>query len=579
MTLSQALLDALSKPLEEGVRDSVDLRRVRDLPVLDWRAHVDQLRPAVTKKVLHRPAPCRGGQVQDGLCSVCGTPLSLRDIQVAMLAYAHEFRGGFFPARTGAGKMLVSLLLPTMVGAKKPALMLPASRVDPTYTALSKYKLHWTIVPPFVLSYERLSQVAHAETLVRLAPDCLTLDEAHMAKDPSGARWKRMMPPRQGRPGISREVPFFAMSGSFASRALDEYRHLCVRALGPNAPVPHDWIEGQDWARAMNARALQPLEPGKLLTLMPAADGDGMGREAACARYGRRLVSAPGVVSSGHDIPDVPLTCSILHVPPTQEQKDVLMHLQTLWETPCGWAFEEALELARHQRACSVGIVQRWKVAPPPAWKNARKAYSMWLRGIIAQGKLDTPDQVLRALEAGQVQDEPDENGDMIVARWKEIEPTFTPEPISTIFDRSTAEYAARWLADTRGIVWTMHPELGELIEELTGVPYFREAACDARGVHIEKHRGPCVASVQSCGTGQNLQHHQHNLILTCPPNGMLEQLVSRTHRDGQKKPVSVQFVCRMGHDYKAIENVRTDAASVGASMQCVFRVSYADWT
>lgn len=564
---SPALQSALARSGSlDGVRDTPDLRRVRDLPQLDWKALVADLRGPVLRKVLlNGGKPCRGGHVVEGCCSVCGTPLDLRDIQVGMLAYVHEYQGGFFTARTGAGKMLTSLLVPTMLAARKPLLLVPASRVDPTYTALQAYKNHWRIVVPHVLSYERLSQAAYADTIVKLAPDVVTADEAHGLRDTSGSRWKRLKR-HEGK------CAFVAMSGSFANRSPNEYGHLAIRALGQLAPVPLDFIERQEWARALDRKSTVPLGPGALLRLMPEAVTAEVGFEAACVQFGRRLVTAPGVVSSGFDVPDIALTCAVTYLEPSAAIREASKHMTATWETPCGYPFELALDLWRHQQEVSTGMYGRWKVVPPTRWLVARKAVSQFLRDVISRGELDTPAQVYAAVDDGRIPD------DGSVATWRVVEPEYEVELVPVWLCDSTLEWAAQWAERERGIVWTKHSTFGERLSQMTGLPYYREAGCDARGVHIEKEKGPCIASVQSCGVGNNLQQHNRNLVISCPPSGMLEQLVSRTHREGQKRHVHVEFLHRLDGDIKVIEGARADATAIDRQFQICSRISYAEW-
>jgi hypothetical protein len=561
---SPALTAALARNNFEGVRDTPDLRRVRDLPRLEWNTLVQDLKPHVLARVAKDLKPCRGGKVEDGCCSVCGTPLDLRPIQVAMLAYTHEYFGGFFTARTGAGKMLTSLLIPTMLGSKKPLLLVPASRVDPTYAALSSYKNHWKIQVPYVLSYERLSQAAYADTIVKLGPDVCTADEAQFLKDPKGSRWKRFT-------RWEGKCAFVPMSGSFANRSPNEWAHLAIRALGQNAPIPLDYIERQEWARALDRKSQVPLQPGALLSLSPPLTSGEIGFEAACIQFGRRLVSCPGVVSSGFDVPDIPLTCSRMVVPATTPIQEAANYLIRNWETPCGYPFDSALDLWRHLREVSTGYVQRWKTIPPQHWLTARKQLSLYYREVIDEGVYDTPGQVDIAVSDGRL-DRPFE-----FDAWERVQGDYTIELVPVWLCESTLEYAATWL-DDGGIVWTMHPAFGERLEQLTGLPYFREAGCDANGLHIEKHRGACIASVQSCGTGNNLQQFHRNLIVSCPASGLLEQVVSRTHREGQKHPVTVEFLSRIEADEKAIDGAREDAKAISTQFQVKQRIDWAEW-
>jgi hypothetical protein len=72
----------------------------------------------------------------------------------------------------------------------------------------------------------------------------------------------------------------------------------------------------------------------------------------------------------------------------------------------------------------------------------------------------------------------------------------------------------------------------------------------DARtGRQVEQHgEGPAVLSIDANSIGRNLQAWNRNLIVDVPPNGAKwEQLLARTHRDGQQSPIvnaDVLFGC-----------------------------------
>lgn len=490
--------------------------------------------------------------------------MTLRPIQSAALQSARELRGGFYPMRVGSGKTLTSLLIATVLGAKRPVLLIPAARKAPTYALIRELSEHWRITPPTIVSYSDLSQAKNATLLQNLPGlDCIIADEAHSLKDSQGSRWKRIM-------RCDPSIPFFAMSGSFANRDISEYRHLAVRALRDRAPVPLEWMEGQSWSRALNPRHPAPLDPGALLTLMP--DGGNDAREV----YGRRLVSAPGVISSGDDIPDIPLTFQAHDYPAGEEMRAAEAHMLSDWQTPCGFPIDTAMDMWRHLRELSHGLYYRWRDVPPPTWLQARKDLSAFIRAHTAgqRSVYDTPSQVFAALEAGVIKD------DGSVARWREIEDTYVPVMKPVWCDESTLDAAADWLRRdlTQGICWVSVGEFGEALAKRTGTPFFRAGAEDETGLHIEQHRGVCIASVASCGTGHNLQHHQRNLVLSVPSPIALEQLIGRTHRDGQMHPVHVDFLLRLKSDHDQLAKAKMDAESVSKSFKVVQRLLYGQW-
>lgn len=532
------------------VPDSPDFRRVKTLPVVRWQDGGDDLARFWTLK----------------LRAASGT-MSLRPVQGAMLQHALDHRGLFAPARTGAGKLLTSLLLPVVLGAKRCVLIVPASRRDPTYQAIRDLSKHWTLVPITVITYSDLSQAKNHDLLTRLGPDLIVADEAHSLKDPKGARWKRVN-------RLDRTIPFCAMSGTFSNRDMLEYRHLLVRALGEKAPAPTDWVRATEWSRCLNPKSTQPLEPGVLLRLMPRIELDGVGYDAARSQFGRRLVSSPGVVSSGSDVPDVPLYLRTTHLEPTPGIRAAALHLKQTWTTPCEYTIDTAVDMWRHMRELACGLYYRWKVVPPAQWLAVRKELSGFIRETTSGGRYDLPSQVEAAVASGDLKDH-----EQVYAAWYKIRDSYVPDMVPVWIDDSALDFAAEWLETHRGIVWVLHSAFGERLSRMTKVPYFREHACDPNGVHIEQHKGPAIASVQSCSTGHNLQYnHNLNLITTCPSPTTLEQLISRTHRDGQTKEVGIEFMTRLSGCVEAIEGAKLDADTNGRSFQVVQRISYGEW-
>jgi hypothetical protein len=252
--------------------------------------------------------------------------------------------------------------------------------------------------------------------------------------------------------------------------------------------------------------------------------------------------------------------------------RDTAKYMARTKTTPCGFPFEGLAALWRHEREVSCGMYYRWRDIPPQSWLGPRMWVSEFLNHWIDTHRYDTPLQVYNAVDAGDIED----SG--AVAAWRKVEDSYTPDLVPVWICDSTLNFCADWLRTEQGIVWVSHTAFGERLSERTGVPFFHDSGCAPSGIHIEQHRGPAIASVGSCATGHNLQHHQRNLITACPSPGELEQLISRTHRDGQKHPVYVEFLCRLSGDRAAVDKALEDAHAINTQFQVVQRVTYAEW-
>lgn len=480
---------------------------------------------------------------------------------------------------------LISLLAPECTNLST-LLLVPASLRDKTSRAAYALAKHYRIRPVRMLSYEGLSQAKNAEILLLWKPELIVCDEAHLLGDSSGTRWNRIKRYRaacvkEGRPG---PIPLL-MSGSFTSRSLREYWHLIRWCLGEDAPLPRDFMEMARWGLALDTKIADGMrvDPGALLSLAPPAEADGTGRAAARARYGRRLMATHGVIGTGSDVPANGLEITVTDLKPSDAIRDAAEKMRMTWQTPCGLPFETAFELWRHERELSAGLYYRWTKPAPEPWLIARKELSCAVRKMLSSSRtLDTPLQVYQAAHDGR-----QPHLLPLIAAWQAVEPTFKPVTEPVWICDSTLEYAATWLAKERGICWVHHRAFGERLSALTGVPYFAEQGQDVRGISIDMHDGPAIASQRSCSRGFDLQGtretkacHWQNLVITPPTkNNLAEQLVSRTHRDGQAQPtVFVEFLLRLDGDRAALAQARADATMVAATLRQPQRLTVATW-
>jgi hypothetical protein len=131
-------------------------------------------------------------------------------------------------------------------------------------------------------------------------------------------------------------------------------------------------------------------------------------------------------------------------------------------------------------------------------------------------------------------------------------------------------DYAAQWLkTHPRGLVWVTHVFFGRKLEELTGVPLFGAGQGENGRPMIEDYagRGPAIVTVGANAEGRNLQYGwSDNLVLTPPSTGReWEQLLGRTHREGQTAKVVTAEVLLIGEPYVNAEGAEQLAESAAA--------------
>jgi hypothetical protein len=123
-----------------------------------------------------------------------------------------------------------------------------------------------------------------------------------------------------------------------------------------------------------------------------------------------------------------------------------------------------------------------------------------------------------------------------------------------------------------RGIVWCEHVFFARRLAQLTGATYYGANGLSDSGesITVVEPGKPIIASIQANATGRNLQMFSSNLITSCPTSAAtMEQLVGRTHRDGQEADevtVDILLGCREHGDafQRALDGARAAADVLG---------------
>lgn len=516
--------------------------------------------------------------------------MALRPVQAISLYEAMEVGGLFGPVRVGGGKTLVTLLLPLVLEAKRPVLLLPATLVEKTWHDRKNLAAHWRLPTNIqIISYELLGLVQSAQKLEYIQPDLIVADECHMIKNHRAGRTRRVVRYMNARP----ETRFVGVSGTVMKGSVCDFAHLLRWALKDQAPIPATDDEVQAWADALDEK-VNPLsrrrpealfklagparDRGKeLAQLLDEHEQDDMTR--ARRAFQSRLLETRGVVASARtDGVTCSLRVSALEYQPSPVTEQHIGNMRSgvvdahgkyvvrPWTTPDGWTFSEAIEFRMYLRQLALGFHGVWDPRPPPEWVEARRDWAGFVRETLAESRtLDTELQVVNAVDAGRLQTR-------TLGAWRAVRDTFTIQPKDIWHDDAALDACASWMEREKGIVWSEHRFFARRLAELTGAPYYGANGLNERGesiTHVKPGRA-IIASVQANATGRNLQMFSTNLVTSCPPGpAVMEQLIGRTHRDGQEADevtVDILLGCREHADafQRALDGARAAADTLG---------------
>jgi len=518
------------------VKSTPEFRRVLGLPRHDWQAPTDL-----------------AAQVTEYLKLPGGT-MTLRPVQAAALEHLYNSDGLLADIGCGDGKTLISYLAGTVLEVPVTLLLVPAKLREKTRRDFAELAKHWRQFGRIeVMSYEMLGRVEAAEYLETLAPDLIVADEAHLLRNMSASRTRRVMRYLQNHPAVR----FAAMSGTMSNRSLKDFHHLMAAALRAEMPLPRTRAETALWARAVDQKVETRSRPGALVQFLDP--GEDANLENIRAAVGRRIAQSPGVVYTSKD--EVPTSIQMEYfTPPANDAVREHMARAVAKIAPNGDACQEA-DTYRHIRTLVQGFYYMWDPEPPPHWRKARAVWASFANEILAMHdpRYDSPLMVAQGCTRGDLPD-------YAYRGWLDVRDDYEINSRPEWVDDAPLRAV---LAEVQGptLIWVEHRAAGERLAALSGFPYFQAQGRDGDGNAIEDAdpSGSLILSIASNAEGRNLQAWSQNFVVTPPPSGKTwEQLLSRTCRPGQlADTITVRVM--LGHPKmsQAMETARNDARYV----------------
>lgn len=468
-----------------------------------------------------------------------------------------------------------------------------------------------------IATYSELSSPKNSDLIPRISPDLIIADEGQNLGDPNSARTGRFLRSFASRP----QTRFLVQSGSFTGGSIKSFAHFLALALRENAPIPLSPPVVDRWAAALDAsdkRNPYPVRPGALLQLASEHETETITDETERARvaYSRRLYDTLGCLATSD--PELPVGLEIREreVSVPESIRQAIRNTKDRDERPDGEQLQTPLEVSAVTRRLATGFYYRWRFpavaggfcvehAPElnkscerclaarklviDRWLAARKKFRSEVRNMCKSKieHLDSPMLLEHAArrwhegythnDHGNVTNWPPHTtrGPRLTwesehwALWNELRHTVNHARQAVWESDFLARDVLEWAKEGPGIIWYQHQAFADAVDKLANaekiiLPVY--GGGEQASIDILKERGdrPILASIKAHGTGKNLQCFNRNLVANVPSDPRLwEQMLGRTHRQGQRRDVSVD-VYRHTEDFReAIRTVQARARFV----------------
>lgn len=487
--------------------------------------------------------------------------------QAWALDEARTARGLVAMIPVGGGKSLLSAVIPTVVGAKRAVLLVPAKLkrrfLEKDYGDFSKhFRLLALDSELHVASHDDISSKKRGDLLEQLEPDCIVIDECHtfratVTAGERSARTSRLVRYFQDVERAGKPLPgLYGMSGTIFRKSLRDAAYLTWFALKERSPLPLDWALIDEWSLAVDP--LPPHEewrrPRKTsiarLFVSPGVSGEPAvsGSAASTVETLRqavycRVVETHGIISVSAARLGASLNLHQREIKVPAKVKSALATLRTTWVSPDGREIDDALEFSRLIRQVALGFyyVRTW---PADTSREVQTEYlaaeSAWNREVRrflstkATRGMDSPGLLEDAARCGAWQS-------ATYGRWAAVKCLTKPGQDTKWVDTYLIEDALEWARNNVGLVWYKHRAFEEKLRELIGaagmdMPVYGEGESDGIDAENEDGTRSIAVSIGAQGTGWRLHRYSRNLITYVSSSAdTWQQLLGRTHRPGQE--------------------------------------------
>ena len=557
-TLKKKLNDGRTKigrPSKDGVRKTGDLARIVALPrrVIDTDKHTNIK------------------ETSEFFLQENGSG-ELRTVQCHALHEGHDIGGAFISARVGAGKFLISVLLPTISEEKTILLLVPSSLVETTKNLIRTNRKNWKIRADIkIVGHDTLSSPTKPKYLFELKPEIIIIDEVQNYKNlRTCARAKRLKAYMDAYP----ETKMYALTGTAINKSILDVAHIMGWCLKKFSPLPLASNVAFEWSKATDRDEFIPLPPGALELLMNdeerAMFPRSLGAQVAVAR---RIIETPGVIATKGGFYGARLEYRAWDLELPTELIKPITTLHDRWEKPDGSLLASPLQVAQVDATLRLGFYWHDITPAPEEWLEARRLWSQCCHWIVTKSRsdLDSEKRIRDAVFVGRFDRSiPDLSVDSVsdvLEWWLSVKHQHKPKTEPVWLTKEIMEKVAERAKKYNSIIWSRnrYESVGKVLEQY-GIPYFGQLGLDSKGNLCDDRtpeNGPICLSLKANYVGRNLQAFNHNILLTLSHNAEEnEQLAGRTHRDKQESDLVTIEILNPHQDKwnKLINNARYSA-------------------